>query len=550
MRIVFIFLFLTSATIASAQTRGVHQFTSFDKNEVQAEILEVERTEGRSMAGKVRYEAINFFDYAVLEEGTWFLWCEAEGADELAIYFNDFHLPVGAELTVANTEGNVLSAYTSDENNDHHKFMTVPIPGERLLLEYKSNADVVGVPHLGIMGCGYLVHEADRGAISDFCQVGVNCPEGQDWQCQRDAVVKLLVTANGDLFNCSGSLVNTTAFDCRQYLLTALHCAWNVQSDEWAFLQVRFNYEIPAADVDNDGIPEWEFCGDGSAPITHNRVGVNYLTDSDDYVEGEGTTGSDFLLLEVEDNIPDEWDPYFAGWDASGWGSSTGVTIHHPSGDVKKISTYGTVLQSVWVGFPDSHWEVTWQATMNGYGVTEPGSSGSPIFNFERRIIGTLTGGYSACEIGGAGPQSGPNEPDYYGKMNQHFTNNDNSPEEKLKAWLDPLNTNATVIYGAYRPCDEGASCEIVSVNELSKMDALDLYPNPSDGEITLKREVSSTQTEVVVLDALGRRVFSQFLQPASSHVISLEQLTQGIYQVVLLDEGIRVASSKVVLVE
>jgi len=544
MRLTLLFLLIVTAISSSAQ-RGVYPFAPFDRSQVQAEILDAEETDGRSMAGKVRYEALNFFDHAVLEDRAWFLWCSAEGADELSIYFDDFHLPIGAELTVSDAFGIVLANYDSDENNPHKKFMTLAVPGDVLLLEYKTSKNNVGVPHLGIMGCGFMVDSAERGNASDFCEVDVNCPEGEEWQCQRDAVVKLLVTADGVLYNCSGSLVNTTALDCRQYLLTALHCAWNVQDDEWAFLQVSFNYETPALDSNNDGIPEWQFCGDGSAPINHNRVGVNYLTDSDDYVEGDGTTGSDFLLLEVEDNIPDEWDPYFAGWDASGWGSSTGVAIHHPSGDVKKISTYGTALQSVWVGFPDSHWEVTWLTTSNGAGVTEPGSSGSPIFNFEHRIIGTLTGGFSACEQGGAGPQTGPNEPDYFGKMNQHFTNNDNLPEQKLKAWLDPLNTNAQVIYGAYRPCDEGASCEIVSVQELLEIEDLDLYPNPTSGNVTVQRDVTSAQTEVNVLYAWGRLVFTQLLQPGAFNEVALEQLQTGVYQVVILADGIRVARQR-----
>ena len=166
----------------------------------------------------------------------------------------------------------------------------------------------------------------------------------------------------------------------------------------------------------------------------------------------------------------------------------------------KKISTYGTALQSIWIGYPNSHWEVTWQETSNGYGVTEPGSSGSPIFNFEHRIIGTLTGGTSACEVGGAGAGTGPNEPDWYGKMNQHWTNNDNTPEQKLKAWLDPLNTGQQTTYGAYRPCDEGASCEIVGVGENQSL-SFNLFPNPSEGNVTIEADQLRGVLDIQVID-------------------------------------------------
>jgi hypothetical protein len=57
------------------------------------------------------------------------------------------------------------------------------------------------------------------------------------------------------------------------------------------------------------------------------------LADSND---GGGATGSDFLLVELEDEIPSGWNPYFNGWNAENIAASGGVSIHHPSGDSKK----------------------------------------------------------------------------------------------------------------------------------------------------------------------------------------------------------------------
>ena len=45
----------------------------------------------------------------------------------------------------------------------------------------------------------------------------------------------------------------------------------------------------------------------------------------------------------------------------------------------------------------NAHWEVYWDPTTNGHGVTEGGSSGSPIFNQDKRIVGQLSGGSSIC---------------------------------------------------------------------------------------------------------------------------------------------------------
>ena len=51
--------------------------------------------------------------------------------------------------------------------------------------------------------------------------------------------------------------------------------------------------------------------------------------------------GSDGLLLLLNDEIPDDYNVFFNGWDRSNMLSLSGVGIHHPSGDYMKISTYG-----------------------------------------------------------------------------------------------------------------------------------------------------------------------------------------------------------------
>ena len=86
-----------------------------------------------------------------------------------------------------------------------------------------------------------------------------------------------------------------------------------------------------------------------------------------------------FLLVELN-NDPD-FNPYFAGWNRSNIPATSGVSIHHPSGDIKKISTFTQSLTSAGgLGFGNdntTHWRVYWSNTVNGHGVTEGGSSGS-----------------------------------------------------------------------------------------------------------------------------------------------------------------------------
>lgn len=161
--------------------------------------------------------------------------------------------------------------------------------------------------------------------------------------------------------------------------------------------------------------------------------------------DGGGNTGSDYLLVELNATPPTNYNVYYNGWNANNTASASGVGIHHPAGGRKKISTYTSALASATYGgtVANTHWRVVWAATANGHGVTEGGSSGSPIFNSSGLIVGTLTGGSSYC--------TAPTSPDFYGKMSYHWTSN--SAGQQLKSFLDPGNTGALTLTGTYAPC-------------------------------------------------------------------------------------------------
>ena len=75
-----------------------------------------------------------------------------------------------------------------------------------------------------------------------------------------------------------------------------------------------------------------------------------------------------------------------------------------------------------------SHWRVAdWED-----GTTEPGSSGSPLFDADHRIVGQLHGGEASCSY---------NVNDYYGKFSTSWNNG-------LSGWLDPNNTGTLVLDG------------------------------------------------------------------------------------------------------
>lgn len=484
------------------------------------------------MVGVVLEQEVDFFEYAsheVLLNGInqWELDLHSDGAEGLCVYFNDFHIPVGGELYIESPEGAFDVVYMDGpvdhtENNDHKKWTSSDIPGNTIKLVYRQSESVIGDADLGIMGLGYFLTGVTRG--SDPCQVDVMCPEGDSWQCERDGAVRLRVTQNGGIYYCSGSMVNNTSLDCRQLLLSAFHCADSVGDDEWGYFKVRYNYEYLE-------------CGGTVSVNSHTRTGVTLLTSSDD-ASSWSFTGSDFLLVEVEDPITESWNPFYAGWDASGVTGHSGVSIHHPSGDRKKISTYTSPLINSSIGSTGSHWKVYWVITDTDHGVTEGGSSGSPIYSENHLVVGTLSSGASACTNGGAGTGTGPYAPDYYGKMSYHWDGSNPIPEQdKLKYFLDPTGTGVEILHGSYvgageEPCGGFGACDETEVpGQILETFGWTISPNPASNSAIITMPKGAPLSSIRIYDASGRIV--EDLTPNSdveSYTLDVSSLRTGLH--------------------
>ena len=496
-------------------------------DEVLTRIDHEAHNSGKDMIGVIVEQGFNFFDeasYELMSNGlaVYELEIEANQALGMCVYFDDFHIPVGGELFIESHEGAFDVVFREgpiddSENNDHGRWASGDIPGEVVKIIYRQPVISVGTARLGVMGVGFFAKDVERG--SDDCEVDVMCPEGDSWQCERDAVVRLRVSQSGGIYYCSGAMVNNTERDCRQLLLSAFHCADAVEEDEWAYLKVRYNYE-------------YLVCGSTVSINSHTRTGVIPLTNSDD-ASSQSFTGSDFLLVEVEDLIPSSWNPFYAGFDASGETGHTGVGIHHPAGDRKKISTYTNPLTSYSLGTAGSHWRVYWEATQTNHGVTEGGSSGSPIFSENHQIVGTLSSGLSACVNGGAGNGTGPNQPDFYGKMSYHWDGSNPIPaSQHLKNFLDPSGSGTEIMYGSYvgegdEPCGNFGACSSTEVQGLIlEHKGWSFSPNPASDKIQIQMPLGATLAELRVYDSLGRlensitpSEFNQFLTVNVAHL-------------------------------
>ena len=230
---------------------------------------------------------------------------------------------------------------------------------------------------------------------SGSCNNNVNCAVGDDWRDEIRSVAMILTSGGSRL--CTGSLVNNTSQDLSPYFLTANHCLGG--NNSWIFM---FNYESPS-------------CNNQNGPTNMTVSGSSLLANS---------SSSDFALLLLNETPPENYNVHYAGWDVSGSTPSIPVGIHHPSGDIKKISfDYNNASNS------GNYWDVNnWED-----GTTEPGSSGSPLFDgVTQRIIGQLYGGTASCTS---------ITYDTYGKTSTSWNLG-------MSNYLDPNNTGASFING------------------------------------------------------------------------------------------------------
>ena len=430
-------------------------------------------------------------------------------AHALSAYFDKFVLPEGGQVFLYDpSKTQVIGAFTSRNNVTGGYFATELIAGERFILEYYQPSGVRVAPLIHMYsieyayrGVGFLDAYRNAENPAGTCEVNVKCPEGDSWQPEVKGVTRIKIRKNENTFWCTGSLLNNVRINRIPYILTADHCLFGATAgdlQQWIFY---FGFESP-------------ICLTDIIPSSNSMTGATLKAHGGD----GGDTGSDFCLVLLNQNIPDTFNVYFNGWNRKDTTSPSGVCIHHPGGDPKKISTYDQPLVTAyWPGNPNpSHWRVSWIATPNGHGVTEGGSSGSPLFDNHGRIVGTLTGGHSSCDPGNL------NSPDYYGKFSWSWDKNGTDSTVRLRDWLDPDNTGIQNLKGL-----------ALGIPVLSKNFTIKLSPNPFTDNVQVKIDGKDGQTaEIEVLNLMGIILWSGAITPLGSSTVSLSLpgLSSGIY--------------------
>ena len=364
----------------------------------------------------------------------WRIGLHAENALSLNLFIENYKLQPGMALYVySRSMDNFAGPFDSQNNANGGVLPVQSLPGDRIIVEWNIpvNDQLSIISHqllIASVGYGFRGMTPSNQMVSlataADCNVDINCRTGNHWQREKRSVVRLETTIRtGGITKtqyCTGTLVNQVVGADRKkpYILTANHC---ISSDDLARnTTFVFGYEKAYCDGNNPSVPAGI---SGSSLVATKRE-------------------LDFTLLEMSRSATPAQRPYYAGWNTSTVAPHGVVGIHHPQGDTKKISVTNAPLVSGTFNDPgtdlfcdeNAHWRVReWNE-----GVTENGSSGSPIFDVEHKIVGLLSGGAANCDK----PVN-----DYYSKFSEQW-NSYTVKDESLKPWLDPDNKGVTSLWG------------------------------------------------------------------------------------------------------
>lgn len=487
--------------------------------------------------------------WSYLDDGSkiWRLSVSVSGAKAIGFYYDQFHLPKGVKLFVSNENGRqILGAYTEANNNtSFNDFANEPVQGSVANIEMNIPAGVaekdiifhindvaayyrgVGVLDQNFSGDNHSTPARPTAGNSAPCNVDANCPlppfAPSDYHVAKQASVQITIrsTSGTALGVCSGTLINNTSNvengTCVPYLLTASHCDDensfdDVHYSQWLF---RFNYR-------------YDSCGGNTMPdpsgIHTTMVGATFKARSF-YPSMPGTPGmppklvGDFLLLQLKQQPSADLGTYLNGWNRNLDIASDDdyynffVGFHYPLGDVEKQSVGYTVQSNGTFNQNQvnaTHWYIPFSI-----GGTEPGSSGSGLFDVDGRLIGDLSGGTSS------GCQNNPTFDDFgkeglYSKISYNWDNDydqlshprpaGQEKQSRLKDWLDPANTGLMKLNSLQPDCTP-----LTGIHQMSTEmgNNIEIYPTPSiSGVIHAKTNFDKpVNLSVAVYNSLGRVV-------------------------------------------
>lgn len=365
------------------------------------------------------------------EREVWRLRILSKGALSLNLGFNTFRMPEGGTMILYSPDRKtVMGPFSPADNEDHEQLWTPIFDGDELVVEVQVPTEKRNELALMLTSINHDFMGFSQMIASGSCNLDVICGGADGWGIvdrYRDIIRSVGIYGfNGNTF-CTGFLINNARKDCTPYFMTANHCGVNINNAP--SLVVYWNYENSVCRqplTPQSG-------GNGNGTLNDFNTGSVFRA---------GYSPSDMTLVELDDPVSSTAGAFFAGWTIAGTTPQDSVIcVHHPNTDEKRISfefdpTYrgawgngsGEVPTGNHIIVPD--WDI---------GTTEGGSSGAPLFDHNKRVVGQLHGGGASC---------GNNSYDSFGWFTTSWTGGGGN-NNRLSNWLDPDGTGITFLDGS-----------------------------------------------------------------------------------------------------
>jgi|GEM_PF-6275430 len=331
----------------------------------------------------------------------WLLRVSSKSAKSLHFLFSEFYLPEGATLHIYSDKSELmLGAFTHRNINPDGKFMTSIFPEREAVFEYYEPKNASFPGRLVVDKISHGFRSIDSNDVSrdgsygsgGSCTINVACSQADPVRNEVKAVAMIssIDDRTGLHGYCSGFLINSTdePGSKRPYFMTAGHCLKSMSRPEGYYFDYVFYFNYQSSTCEN------QF----NNPLSSAKAFQGaYLKSFANFEKHEN--GSDYALLELQDRPENYTQVSYLGWDRrfiTHFG--TLYNISHPNSDAKKIAVgadptgSSNVRYSTCINYPLNVWQYS-----NTYGVSRPGSSGSPVLNINKRVIGVLHGGISRC---------------------------------------------------------------------------------------------------------------------------------------------------------
>lgn len=338
------------------------------------------------------------------------------GAASMRVALRVADLPDSAQIRVADAAGGgqvyyVTAAEAKQRVDGNGLYWTAVTDGSSQRVELFVPNGSKAPPRIDVPMVSHILVALNRGESiskalgdSDSCNVDAVCRDvalGAGYVNARAAVARMVFTAGGSSYTCTGTLLNDADVSTQEpYFYSANHCIGN--QTEANTLSTFWKFETASCGVLSSGIN------------TQIGGGAEYLWSSSD---------TDALLLRLYNAPPAG--SFFAGWDANAMSPATSVlAIHHPSGDNKK-SSLGTHSgrQDISVDLGATTITSALRASWSS-GTTEGGSSGSGLFTENSGsylLRGGLAGGNASCS--NEGLSEGAGNVDFYSPFDLVYPN-------------------------------------------------------------------------------------------------------------------------------